>query len=722
MHMRIAIMQERNGQPMNRTIFAIRQIFAISVLASALATGAAHAQGIDALLIENVPVPQPRPQATPVATAPAVAPNIALAADNGTPRAIRTNRHSSVAPQRGSLENGLKALSERSAQRALAIRAAFPEGSLDRKILSWAIALSGLPGISSGDFGDIASELPDWPGQSTMRSNAEIAMASENLGASEVIAAFGNGQPETVNGAVALARAYLSTGNTARANAAIAPKWHDEELSESREKRILAQVGRALTRDDHRFRMHMQFYRERTRDGMRMAALAEQYSLAQARTAVIKNAGNADALLKAVKAPSNKDAAYLFSQIKRARRDGDYKKAATLMAKAPSDPVLLVDPDEWWIERRLISRGLLDAGDARGAYQVAAGHAAESPQMQAEAEFHAGWFALRYLNDPATARRHFETLRRLTETPISQARANYWIARTTDGDEAARYYREAARYSGTFYGQLAAQKIGARALDVHKPSPTAADRSRFASRDLVRAIERLEATDNGWRAEAIYRRLAELLDSPGEVAILAARAEKQGKHNLALQIGKIAYSRGLAVDTVSWPIGAIPANAQVSGAGKALAYAVARQESAFDAGAVSPASAKGLLQLMPGTAKLMAKKLGVSYSAKKLTNDPRYNVALGSAYLAEQLDNFSNSYILTFAGYNAGPGRVKEWIAKYGDPRALPVERVIDWIERIPFTETRNYVQRVMENYQVYKARLGSSQLDIESDLRHGRR
>ena len=232
----------------------------------------------------------------------------------------------------------------------------------------------------------------------------------------------------------------------------------------------------------------------------------------------------------------------------------------------------------------------------------------------------------------------------------------------------------------------------------------------------------LEDAGREWRADLIYRDLADRLTDADELALLAWRAEKRGDNTLALQIGKLAHVRGLEVDTVSWPIGAIPDKARIGDTGRALAYAIARQESAFNVSAVSPANAKGLLQLLPGTAKMMAKKTGLKYSSKKLVTDPAYNATLGSAYLSEQLDTFGNSYILTFAGYNAGPGRVKEWIGTYGDPRGKPIEEVVDWVERIPFTETRNYVQRVMENYQVYKARIARSNLDIVGDLRFGRR
>jgi soluble lytic murein transglycosylase len=329
---------------------------------------------------------------------------------------------------------------------------------------------------------------------------------------------------------------------------------------------------------------------------------------------------------------------------------------------------------------------------------------------------------LRFLDQPAKAIPHFERILKASETPITQARANYWLGRAHGAVGGAKFFAAAARHGGAYYGQLAAQALGRTRLEISDPKPGPAERETFARRELVRAIAALEAAGHANRADILYRELAERLSSPGELALLAAQAERRGDRTLALQIGKIAHARGLEVDTVSWPVGAIPPDTRIGETGRALAYAIARQESAFNAAAVSPANARGLLQLLPGTAKLMAKKTGLKYDKGRLTRDAAYNATLGSAYLSEQLDNFGNSYILTFAGYNAGPGRAREWVAAYGDPTGKSIEDVVDWVERIPFTETRNYVQRVMENYQIYKARIGSGRLDIVSDLRFGRR
>jgi len=259
-------------------------------------------------------------------------------------------------------------------------------------------------------------------------------------------------------------------------------------------------------------------------------------------------------------------------------------------------------------------------------------------------------------------------------------------------------------------------------LNIKRAKPTTADRNNYKSRELVRAIKRLEAIGSGWRADSMYRHLALTLNSPGEIAILAADAERKGNYSLSLQVGKLAHGRGFKVDTLSWPIGAIPNSAKIGNTGRALAYSIARQESAFNKGAVSPANARGLLQLLPGTAKAVARKKGMRYSFKRLTTDAGYNATLGASYLSEQLGNFNGSYILTFAAYNAGPRRVDEWIKRFGDPRGKPLNEVIDWVEKIPFKETRSYIQRILENYQVYKTRISGSGLNLEQDLRRGRR
>ncbi|AGB70561.1 soluble lytic transglycosylase [Rhizobium tropici CIAT 899] len=646
---------------------------------------------------------------------------VAMAPDPMSTAAIP--RSGAIAPISGDLKAGLDALSNKNPMQALAIRNGMGEGTLDRHILTWAIATSGQPGIPSGEIAAAARELVGWPGLGSLRANSERALYTENPATEQVLAAFGNSQPETVEGSIILSRALMARGASTQAGKLIRKIWRDEPLDKPLEDKILAEFASLLSPADHKARMDYLLYRDRTAQAKRFGDLGRAQSLYKAWAAVNDRSPKADAMIAGVDAQLRKDPAYLFMRIENLRRQNKYDDAASLLAQMPKDRSLLVSPGAWWAEQRIVSRGLVDQGEFKAAYRIVDASVAESPQDIGEAEFHAGWYALRGLQDGANAAAHFRKILQVSNGPISQSRGWYWLGRAAEAGgpgKAADFYAKAASYPSTFYGQLAAEKLGRRTLDVTYPSPAATDRQRFQAREAVQAISRLEAAGHGWRADALYRALAKQLDSPGEVAMLTARAERSGNHQLSLQIGKIAYGRGIDVAALAFPIGVIPDNANISGSGKALAYAIARQESAFNPAAVSSANARGLLQLLPKTAKAVAGRHGITYSADKLTQDAGYNATLGAHYLGEQIDTFGGSYILTFIAYNAGPNKVPEWISRYGDPRGKSLDDVIDWIERIPFPETRNYVQRVMENYQVYKARLGQK-ADIVHDLISGR-
>ena len=621
------------------------------------------------------------------------------------------------------LKAGLDALSNRDAAAALAARRKLPAGSLDRHILTWAIAVSGQRGVPSVEIAAAQRELKGWPGLKSLRAHSERALARENPSPTEILSAFGTTTPETAEGAIALCRALVSSGEMARAGEILRAFWLKEPLTAALETTILDTLGPLLTPADHKARMEMLLYRDRAEQAARFGDLGKAQSLYRAWAAVIRKAKNADALIAAVDASWRKDPAYAFLRVRHLRNKEDYRAAGKLLAEMPDDPTRLVNPGAWWNEQRIVSRGLTDLGAYRDAYRVAARHHAEDQTDIVEAEFHAGWYALRDLGEAETAATHFRAILRASDRPLSVSRAWYWLGRAAEkGAEgkAEEFFANAAVFPGTFYGQLAAARLGRPALNVAYPTPTAEERNRFREREAVRAITRLQEAGHGWRAASLYRALAAELTSPGELAILAAEAEKDGDHQLSLQIGKIAFGRGIDVAALAFPIGVIPESADIGGSGKALAYAIARQESAFNPAAVSPADARGLLQLMRATARGVAQRYGLAYSPEKLTSDAAYNATLGAHYLGEQIDGFGGSYVLTFIAYNAGPRRVKQWIARYGDPRGKPIDEVVDWIERIPFSETRGYVQRVMENYQVYKTRLGQP-ADIVHDLRMGR-
>lgn len=665
-----------------------------------------------------IPIPESRPANV---TPPSAKPRPVVADQLATGSISRISAPGNAATLK-SLTNGLEALRQDRHSEALTIRDAMPAASLDRAVLTWALAYFGGDELPSREIAAAARQLSDWPGMARLRANSERAMARENPPAATVRSAFGNSQPQTWEGAAALARALLSSGDRKQARAVLLPFWRTTKLDAREETAAIKAFGSLMTRDDHRHRMEAMLYERRVRSAERLASLAGARELTKAWGAVIRKNANAGKLLDAVP-KGQRSAGYLYARARYLRSKDRFRAAAKIINGAPRERNALIDPDRWWVERRILSRELLDQGDRKLAYKVAANHSAESPAKTAEAEFHAGWYALRALGDAPTAKRHFARILDVADGAISRARAHYWLGRAAEaggGGSANDHYGRAARHGTTFYGQLAAARLGKSTISVRYPRPTATDRERFAARRTVDAIRRLEQADHGWRANALYLGLARTLTSVGELALLAVMAEKAGNHRTALKIGKIAASRGLNAGALSHPLGAIPPSANISGAGKALAYAIARQESEFNAGAVSPAGARGLLQLMPATAKAVASRAGLAYSRNRLTRDAAYNATLGARFLKEQLARFGGSHVLTYAAYNAGPSRVEQWIDRYGDPRGKPVDEIVDWIERIPFTETRSYVQRVMENYQVYQMRL-YGKADIERDLRRGR-
>lgn len=621
------------------------------------------------------------------------------------------------------LKIGLDALAAKDFDGARAARDSLPVFSLDHHILAWAIALYGGDRIPSGEIAAASELLPGWPGTATLRRNSERALARENPAADIVIKAFDGSQPQTAEGIIVLSRAYVSKGDMKAAQSVLSPFWRTEKLEAKDETAIINEFGPIIPTADHRYRMERMFYADRIGSAQRVAMLAGAKELADAWAAASQGDKNTPKLLAAVPT-EQRSAGYLFAEAEYLRKRKKFTDAAALILKAPNDRAALVDPDAWWIERRVLSRELVDKGDMKTAYRIVAAHMAESPTNAADAEFHAGWYALRGLNDPGKAAEHFSRIASLAQGSLSLSRAYYWLGRAAEAGgpgDAKNYFNKASAFGTTFYGQLAGERVGSRALDISSPQPSDVDRQSFAKREAVSAIKRLQETGYERYANTLYVDLAGQLTSPGEVALLADMAEKQGNHFLALRIGKIAAANGVNVGALSHPIGVIPETANISGSGKALAYAIARQESEFNVSAVSRVGALGLLQLMPGTAEQLAKKAGMAFSQTKLTTDPGYNATLGTAFLGQQLDRYDGSYVLTFAGYNAGPRRADQWIKRYGDPRGKDIDVVVDWIERIPYAETRSYIQRVMENYEVYKMRI-SGEFDIVGDLVNGRK
>jgi len=561
---------------------------------------------------------------------------------------------------------------------------------------------------------------PGWPANNWLRRRMEEALYAEHRDKNTVAAFFADAKPLTPLGTMALAQALMTDERIPEAQKLIRTLWRQNALNGPLEAKIRADFGSFLEKTDFKSRADHLLYKEDTGPALRAAALAgpDVLALAQARTAVI-NGNASDKLFHKVAAPLKADPGYLFAEIQKLRRADKIKEAIDALLKAPRDPERLVNGDEWWIERRLLARKALDLGDAKTAYKLCTEHSASSSEMKMEAEFHAGWIALRFLSNPALAAPHFAKVAEIAGTPMSITRARYWQGRAAEADntpdamdKATAFYQQAALYPTTYYGQLSRARLGlaiSSSLDMPPSEAGATPASLDQAGDAVKVIDLLFSVGERDFAVPLATEAARYLDNPAQVASLGEIVAEEKDAHLSLMVGKLAAQRGILLNKLAYPTYGIPSFEPLqNSASKSIVYSIARQESAFNAKALSKAGAKGLMQMIASTAKRTAEQAGLPFDENRLLNDATFNAQLGAAHLGALLAEQNGSLILTFAAYNAGGRRVKQWIEAYGDPRTPGVDP-IDWVERIPFTETRNYVQRVMENVVVYQVRFGET-------------
>ncbi|MPZ55252.1 MAG: transglycosylase SLT domain-containing protein [Rhizobiales bacterium] len=697
----------------------------------------------------RVPMPRPRPQA--VSTIAIVAPAGPTSSARATTTAANAIGHllASTAPMLPSpapaasaplayapatplVNTDLDALRDAIslARRGKADAAADRRGQINdtagRKLVEWVILRSDNAPASFARYAAFGGANPSWPSLNIFRRRAEARLWVERREPRAVFAFFSDQEPLGALGKLAMARALLVHGDRAAAEKYARSAWREDDFSADLEAQVLEMFGSLLTAADHKARMGTRLYADDLATAVRAAKRlgAAEVAIVKARVAVNRKAKNAAALLNAVPPAARNDPAYLFTRIQWLRRGDRISEAAQLMLSAPHDPRVVHDADEWWIERRILVRKLLDDGKAQIAYRIARNAALPSKEsLRVDQPFTAGWIALRFLNDPHAATRHFARILQITTHPTSLARAGYWLGRTAEaagrGSEARRHYEAAAEHSAAYYGQLAGARLGRREITVRRPPALDSVRSAaMRNVDLVRAVELLYATGN---RDLVVPFVADL-DRVGDVDVLTLIAEiaaRQKDARAMLSIGKAALARGFAFDQYAFPGVGLPKYVSIGPkADTSLVYAIARAESAFNPNVVSVAKAMGLMQVTPAAGHTIARRLGIKFDAKRLLSDPAYNLQMGSAELADLVNNYDGNHVLAFVGYNAGRGRVKEWIARYGDPRNPNVD-VVDWVERIPFTETRTYVQRVMENLQVYRLRFQEpARLTIEADMR----
>ncbi len=586
--------------------------------------------------------------------------------------------------------------------------AARPAGDVGVDVIEWHRLRQG--GQADFDaYRDFLSRRPDWPGLDLLRTRGEGSIPTD-APPQEVLDYFGGDLPETGTGVVRLVEAHRALGQDGDAQALAVMAWRSRTLSPDTEAALLEMYATTLT-EHHFARLDDLVWRGQTTTARKnMPRVPEgQQALAEARLALAAQAPGVDVRIEAVPEALSGDAGLAFERFNWRARKGRSEEAIALLAERSTSPETLGRPEKWANWRRIYARKLLRDGQVEEAYSLASRHFLVEGSQFADLEWLSGFIALRFLQDPELALLHFDRFETAVQTPISLGRAGYWRGRALDaaGDApgAALAYARGAKHQTSFYGLLAAE-AGGMPMD-----PTLTGTESFPAieesplRDNAVLMAGLLLLDAGDRAlaERFLTHLVETLDRE-QAGTLAALLLELNETNIALMVGKRAARNGVVLPAAYFPLS--PLMERELPVPRELALAIARRESEFDPVVVSPAGARGLMQLMPGTAKDVAADLQIPYDRDGLTTDAAYNVTLGTTYLAGLTEVFGPAPVLVSVGYNAGPGRSLDWVGDRGDPRSEAVD-VIDWIELIPFRETRNYVMRVSESVIVYRARLG---------------
>ena len=593
-----------------------------------------------------------------------------------------------------------------------------------RKLVEWALVDTSAAQLSYSELAEDQLLLAGWPRADSRREAGELALDRAGAGPDAAFAFFGSTEPTTVQGAIVLAEAMERGGRSGEARTLVREWWRTRSFDDAIQSRILGRWGGWLSPDDHVTRLNMLLLGPHGPATRAMTALVpfERQSTANAVIA-LRSAYSADATVASLSPAQAIDSNIAFERVRILRAANRQSEGFALLRYLPAAPSHSEGQSALWSERRNYFLDALERRNWSAAYDAMAGHGFPGGDRKVDAEFFAGWVALTKQNDPRRAASHFELLRQSSSTPITQGRALYWLGRAAEaqGDTAGAqgWYQQGAQHIQTFYGQLAAQKAGQTTLTLPgDPAPTSADVAAFEGNEVVRATRILGETGEQSLLRVFAYHLDDTVPSPSDLALLMDLMNGYGDTFGAMMVGRASSQRGVLMPERMYPI-RIPT--RVAGAAPLeFTLAITRQESSFDPRARSSADARGMMQFLTGTASGVARRMGLPYSADRLW-EPDYNMQLGSYHLQELTSNFGGSMLLATVGYNAGPARPPQWTARCGDPRGSQVDPV-DFIECAPFTETRNYMMRVMENIAVYKARLngGSAPLTTQQDIARG--
>lgn len=604
--------------------------------------------------------------------------------------------------------------------------AARGQDPMARELIEWRFLLDKNSGASFAEIDGFLKSHPEWPWRETLTARAEEAM-DISMPASAVLAWFGSRAPVSAAGKMRLGEALYATGQTARGRDLIREGWILGSYNASQELAIAEKDGAVLTPEVDKKRLDSLIWRDdiisAKRELARVDAAAQK--LGRARIALREDPSHARRIVDGLPASLLADPGLQFDYAQAVRRAGDDKRAEAMLLHDPLADMTKAAPDKVWPELNRDARQAMEDGDSRTAYGLVAETGLSSGDDFAEAEFLAGFIALRQLHDPLAALLHFRKLEHGVSRPISLARAFYWEGRAYEdmGDKAEAYaaYSAAAKQPGTYYGMIALAHIDASPVLHLSDTPVgpAPPRAPFERDDLVRAMRVLAdlGEENDLRRFALYYQ--ELHPDAEHVKQLMAALTAWGYRDVALRLAKEASYAGILLLPYAYPLIPIPPYQGPDGAPeKALVLGLIRQETEFDPASISHAGARGILQIMPREVRRIAHEAGLPYRPDDLISDPDYNIRLGMAEVSDYLSDWGKSLILGTAAYNAGPTNVRHWIAAFGDPRNAGTDP-IDWVEEIPFSETRNYVERAIENMQIYRNRLSGREesLAIMADL-----
>ncbi|MFP4097577.1 MAG: lytic transglycosylase domain-containing protein [Alphaproteobacteria bacterium] len=563
---------------------------------------------------------------------------------------------------------------------------------------------------------------PEWPGVKEMKARAEEVMP-DTLSNNEVLVWYEEFSPQSFEGMTRYVQALIVDGQHERAKEILAHWWAGSDISRAQQKQIVSNYKDYLTHEAHKKRCDALLYKGDYGNALALADLigGGYPALAKARMALAqnKNTGHAVRIGRIPKDLLN-DPGLLFERLRwRRKRDLDHGALEILDKTPPAEYVQ--NKEQWWKERHIMIRRLLERGQYQKAYELAAAHIQEDGFAYAQAQWVAGWLALRLIHRPTEAYERFRALYARVITPVSKSRAAYWAGRASEdmGQSvmAQGWYKKAAEYKTTFYGQMAAAALSIENKLPPRRLPALSDsqRQNYERSELIQAADIFKEAGQKKRYESFIEAFLKKDSSPKAYRFVAERIAEQGDRPLAIKFAKTAMEKGYFLTKQSYPT--ITKHLKnIQDAEWALIHAIIRQESMFDVNARSFAGALGLMQIMPSTAKHIAKATKVSYRKKWLTFNPQYNLKLGSWYIGELVQRYDGSYPLAIAAYNAGPSRVYEWLQVFGDPRKGQVD-MVDWIELIPIYETRNYIQRVMESLYIYRLRLKHIQRKPEFPL-----